>query len=337
MDRRSEKKLKKRKKRKKRFIKLLLSMVLMILLVILSYTGYVGYKTYKAANNSYSDLGNEDKTSSLRNAPVHISKDPISILIMGIENYSGKGDKGRSDSLIIATFNPKDESMKMLSIPRDTKVYIPALNRRDKINHAYAYGGKKATIETVEQFLNIPIDYYVKINFKGFINIIDELGGVTVNVPFDFYDINSHWEKFYFKKGKMKLDGEAALVYARMRKKDPRGDFGRNERQQQIVRAVIDKILSPSIIFKIDDIAEEIGRNIETNMSIGEALAFRKKYSDFNSSHIQTLKIEGQDEYVNGVYYFIPDDDDMRKVRKQLREHLNLPSDASSDEEKQSS
>ncbi|MBA2877234.1 LCP family protein required for cell wall assembly [Anoxybacillus kamchatkensis] len=314
--------VKKRYKRRRK-PRIFLFFISVFAFFVLFYIGYIGYQTYQAASHSYSKLKNEKEKSIFQQVAVHIPNHPISILIMGIENYSTEGERGRSDSLIVATFNPKDQSMKMLSIPRDTKTYIPELERKDKINHAYAFGGKEATIKTVEHLLNIPIDYYVTVNFEGFVNIIDKLGGVEVEVPFDFYDINSEWKKFYFKKGKMELDGEEALVYARMRKKDPRGDFGRNERQQQIVRAVIDKLSSPSIIFKIDDIMEEIGKNVETNMSISEAIAFKTKYSNFNSSKIETLKFEGEDEYIDGVYYFVPSEESLQKIQSTLQEHLD--------------
>lgn len=122
---------------------------------------------------------------------------------------------------MVATFNPSDQTMKLLSIPRDTRVKIGDLGYKDKINHSYSEGGKELTIETVEGFLDIPIDYFVTVNFDGFISIVDLLGGVTVDVPFDFNDINAKWERFYFTEGEMELDGEEALVYARMRKKDP--------------------------------------------------------------------------------------------------------------------
>lgn len=290
--------------------------------VCLIYIGTLLYQTYTAASNSYVEIKDREEKSELRVKPVQISSDPVSILLMGVEDYSGEYDRGRSDTIIVATFNPKDQSMKMLSIPRDTRVEIPDY-KRDKINHAYSLGDKELTIKTVEQFLEIPIDYYVSVNFQGFINIVDEVGGVTVDVPFDFDDINKDWDRFYFKEGEMTLDGEAALVYARMRKKDPRGDFGRNDRQKQIVKAVIDKLSTPKTITKIDDIAQEIGSNVETNIKVGEAIAFRQKYTEFNSSKIETLTLEGYDDTIRSVYYFQPDEEKLEELKAQLQQHLS--------------
>jgi LCP family protein required for cell wall assembly len=311
-----------RKNRKKKRGKRILLFFTLILTLILGYIGNLFYQTYSAASNSYVEIKDREEKSKLRVKPVEISNDPVSILLLGVEDYSGEYDRGRSDTLIVATFNPEDQSLKMLSIPRDTRVEIPGY-KKDKINHAYSLGNKELTIETVESFLDIPIDYYVSVNFQGFINIVDELGGVTVDVPFDFDEINSDWERFYYEEGEMTLNGEAALVYARMRKKDPRGDFGRNDRQKQIVKAVIDKLSTPTTITKIDDIAIEIGSNVETNIKIGEAIAFRQKYTEFNSSKIETLNIEGDDDYINNVYYFDPDDEKLEEIKLQLQEHLN--------------
>lgn len=313
--------IKKKRKRRKR----LLSLLLIIGLSGIGYAGYIAYHAFNAVNNSFAEVeGREDgEKSDLREEPVYISSDPFSVLLLGIENYSDEFDQGRSDTIMVATFNPKNQTMKLMSIPRDTMVDIPEFGN-DKINHSYADGGKEKVIETVEEFLEIPIDYYVTVNFDGFKNIVDVLGGVTVDVPFDFDDINNDWERFYFREGSQKLDGEEALVYARMRMKDPRGDFGRNERQRQIITALIDKLSSPKTLLKIDDIAAEIGDNIETNMKVKEGLAFRKKYDEFNSSKIEQLELEGYDETRRRVYYFIPDEEKLEEIKLTLQNHLEI-------------
>lgn len=315
--------IKKRKRKVRR--RRILAVFLFLLVIIGSAAGYILYQTYNAAKESYTEIENRiDGKSELREEPVHISNDPVSILLLGIENYTDEYDRGRSDTIMVATFNPSDQTMKLLSIPRDTRVKIGDLGYKDKINHSYSEGGKELTIETVEGFLDIPIDYFVTVNFDGFISIVDLLGGVTVDVPFDFNDINAKWERFYFTEGEMELDGEEALVYARMRKKDPRGDFGRNDRQKQIVTSVIDKLSSPKTITKIDDIAKEIGKNVETNIKIREAIAFRQKFADFNSSRIEQLALQGYDLDINSIYYFDPDDQNLEEIQTELKQHLEL-------------
>lgn len=288
------------------------------------FIGYLFYQTYNAANDSYNEL-DRGKKSNLREEEVFLSKQPVSILFMGVEDYSSNGNGGRADSIIVGTFNPKLKTMKLVSIPRDTKVFIEDENKEDKINHSYNYG-KEATIEAVESLLDIPIDYYVTVNFDGFKSIIDEIGGIEVEVPFDFWEYTDSYpkKKIYFEKGIQTLDGEEALAFARMRKRDPRGDFGRNDRQKQIIKAVIDSLSKPTNILKIDDIVEHVGSNVKTNLRIKDGLAFQRKYRDFDSSSINTLTLKGEDSYINGVYYFVPEVESLNEVQTELKQHLSL-------------
>jgi polyisoprenyl-teichoic acid--peptidoglycan teichoic acid transferase len=320
MDRNSQKV----KRRKKLFLKRLVRVLGIFFLGIITYFGYVVYNAYDAASQSYEELDRGEK-SKLREKAVDIDKDPFSILIMGVEDYSSGGEHGRTDSLIVATLDPEKKSVKLISIPRDTLVEIPGKYEKDKINHAYAFGGKDATIESVENLLKIPIDYYVTIGFDGFKDIIDEIGGVNVEVPFDFTeksDVDNRILHFY--EGQMDLNGEEALAYARMRKMDPRGDFGRNDRQKQIISATVEKLLSPVLLNKTDEIAQHVGENIQTNMKVSEALAFSKVYAGFKSSSIDKLSIEGYDQYIEGIYYFVPDEVELEKMQEKLQNFIEF-------------
>jgi LCP family protein required for cell wall assembly len=324
MNRQEVKKIK--KKKKKSVFKRILFLFFILFLLVGGYAGYVFYQTYQAANNSYDDLG-RDK-SKLRDEAVSISNDPVSILLMGVENYSSGGSGGRADTLMVATFNPKDQTMKLLSLPRDTRVEIPGKETKRKINSAYSTGGKELTIETVEGFLEIPIDYYATVNFEGFKNIIDIVGGITVDVPFDFTQNSDDpkAEKLEFTEGPMKMDGRYALAYARMRLQDPNNDIGRNERQQQVVKEVISEIVSAGTLLKVDKLTNEVGKNVETNMRMSELLGFYKKYNNFNTKKIDTVKLEGVGEYIGNAAYWIPDDTSLEEVRDELKEHLELKS-----------
>ncbi|UZM97995.1 LCP family protein [Lysinibacillus sp. MHQ-1] len=119
-----------------------------------------------------------------------------------------KDDSGRSDTMIVITVNPEKQTMKMLSIPRDTRTEIVGHDTVDKINHAYAFGGVPMAVDTVENFLNIPIDYYVFINMEGFLQIIDTLGGVTIN-----NDMDLTYDEYHYPKGEITLDGNEALIF----------------------------------------------------------------------------------------------------------------------------
>ncbi|AXI10573.1 LytR family transcriptional regulator [Oceanobacillus zhaokaii] len=315
-----------RKTKKKKRLRRVLFIVILMCLVIVGFGGYMAIQTLQAASESYDDLGREK--SDLRDEVVSISKDPVSVLLMGVEDYSTNGDNGRTDTLMIATFNPDDERLKLVSIPRDTLVEIAGRGIQDKITHAHAFGGKKMTIETVENFLDIPIDYYATVNFDAFKNVIDILGGVTVDVPFDFQQNSDDRkaEKLQFYEGEMELDGRYALAYARMRYEDPRGDIGRNERQQEVIQAIISKALSVGTVTKIDDLAREVGSNVETNMRISEVLGFAKEYSDFSTSKIDKLKLETYEERINGGSYQIVDEASLEEVKSELKNHLEIVS-----------
>lgn len=328
MNRKQMRKVK--KKRRRPLLRRLLFLCLLLIIGIGAYAGYLSFKTIQAANESYEELDRGTK-SKLREVEVSTAKDPISILLLGVEDYSSGGKQGRTDTIIVATLNPEQGTMKMISIPRDTRVYVESEGKEDKINHAYVFDGKDGTIDAVEELLDIPIDYYAEVNFNGFKEIIDEIGGVTVDVPFDFWeksDVDN--EKIYFTEGEMTLNGEEALAFARMRKQDPMGDFGRNERQQQIISASIDSLMSPNNLLKLDKITDHIAQNVETNMRLSEALGIQQKYKSFNSDRIEKLKVEGVDEYIGGIYYFVPLDEEMQELQNTLKVHLGIMEDTSS-------
>ncbi|AZB44548.1 LytR family transcriptional regulator [Bacillus sp. FJAT-42376] len=323
-----------KKKKKKSVFKRILLFLLLILLAGGAYTAYVVVSAMQAADKSYSSLERGDK-SELREQAVELAKDPVSILIMGVEDYSTGGKGGRSDTLIVMTLNPKDKTMKMLSIPRDTLVKVKG-HGETKITHAYSYGGKELTVQTVENFLDIPIDYYATVNFEAFKKVIDELDGVEVDVPFDFYEKSDvTGKRIYFKEGKQTLDGEEALAYARMRKRDPRGDFGRNDRQKEIITAIIKKATTPQNIWKVDDIANRISENVETNLRISEAMGFQQSYSGFKTDQIDQLKIEGEDLNLESGYYYKPDEEKLDLVKAELQEHLEHKTVSIRDEQDQ--
>ncbi|WP_174728947.1 LCP family protein [Mesobacillus harenae] len=314
---------KRKKKGRLRIKRLIMIIVIFTLVPVSSYFAFVAYKTYEAAEKSYNELerGNQSK---LREKEVKINTDPVSILLVGLENYTTNYTGGRTDTLMVATFNPELKTMKLLSIPRDTYVYIEAEGKNDKITHAYGAGGRDETIRTVEDFLDIPIDYYVEVNFDGFKEIVDEVGGIEVEVPFDFTEwTDTHPRKqLSFEEGSATLDGLEALAYARMRKQDPRGDFGRNDRQKEVIKALVDKLSSPSNVLKIDELASHLGENVQTNMKMSDPLYFFKKYKGFSSNNIETLRFDGENSTINGIYYFEADEQSLASVKSDLQTHL---------------
>ncbi|MGM7702929.1 LCP family protein [Pseudalkalibacillus sp. Hm43] len=311
----------KRKKTKRKTLSRVMIVLLAIGFIFLTYGGYIGYQTYVASKDTYEEL---DRNSKYRDEAVTIGEEPISILLMGIEDYSTGGKNGRTDSLILLTLDPDDKTASMLSIPRDSRVKVPGREGLTKINHAHAFGGTELTVETVEEFLKIPVDYYMKVNFFGFKKVVDELDGITVDVPFDFSETSDIGDKrrIYFEEGPMELDGEEALAYVRMRKQDPLQDLGRNERQKQVVKAAVEELQSPSGVLKLDNVIKHLGKNIKTNLKASDILYLSEQYEGFDKEDITSLKFDGKTEKINGSDFYIPSEESLKEIQDQLNKHL---------------
>lgn len=243
-------------------------------------------------------------------------KEPFSVLMLGVDER--EGDKGRSDTIIVLTVNPNSNSIKMLSIPRDTRTEIIGRDKLDKINHAYAFGGEKMSMDTVEHFLDIPIDYYVTINMEGFKDIVDAVGGITVHNPFAFSDYG-----YDFAKGDINLNGDEALVFVRMRKQDPSGDYGRQDRQRAVIQGVIEKGASFGSLTRFGDIFAALGKNVRTNLTFSEMVDIQKNYKE-TRHNLEQIQLEGVGEYINSISYQIVSEEEQARVQNELKDHLEL-------------
>ncbi len=323
-----------RKKKRKR--KLLLT-ISVLLLIIVGIGGYLGFKVYDTAKQSYSELDRENGMSDLRDSKVDIGNEPISILLLGIENYSSDGKGGRADTQIVLTLDPKTKDVTMTTIPRDTKVEISGEKvgaeyaGSHKINAAYTYGylthygAKKLAVETAEDLLGIPIDKYVAVDFDGFHDIVDAIGGVQVDVKYPFWEKNYYSkDRIYFDKGMTEMNGEEALAFVRMRKRDINTVYSRDERQRQFIKATVDEIKSGDTIFEINKISDVLKDNVETNLKPGEILALQRKFPSLSSTAIETKEIKGTISEGGGPSYFIPDLNQLEVLKKELRDSLNL-------------
>jgi LCP family protein required for cell wall assembly len=281
--------------------------------------------------NVYSDVVNAvDKmhkplartVSSQRSTQVKFNRqDPITILLVGVDQRPG--DSGRTDSMIVATVNPKTKTTTLVSIPRDTKTRIvstakPSKDRITKINAAYAYGGIDMTIDTVENFLNIPIDYYVQVNMQGFKDIVNAVGGIDVNNQYAF-----ELDGVTLKKGPQHLNGLQALEYARMRHEDPRGDFGRQERQREVISKVIHKGASISTLTNYNNILKALEDNIQTNLTMDDIIGIQSQYK-VAAKTINKIEIPGDGENTSSGWYYFISDKTRQQLSDQLRKQLKL-------------
>ncbi|WP_260284779.1 polyisoprenyl-teichoic acid--peptidoglycan teichoic acid transferase TagU [Peribacillus aracenensis] len=304
----------KKKKKKRTWLKVVGIIVLLFVLAGGAFAYSVWNHLTKTVDTMHTPI---DRTTDKRTKDLALSdQEPFSMLMLGVDERDG--DKGRSDTMIVLTVNPQNKSVKMLSIPRDTRTEIVGHGTQDKINHAFAFGGAKMSMDTVENFLDIPIDYYMKINMEGFKDIVDAVGGVTVQNDLDFTSDGIH-----FAKGTQNLNGKEALAYSRMRHDDPSGDFGRQSRQRAIIEAVIKEGASLSSLTKYDEVFDALGNNIQTNLTFDDMMDIQKNYRDASKSITQS-SINGNGTKIDGIYYYIVSDEEKEKVQSELKEQLSI-------------
>ncbi|WEV50916.1 LCP family protein [Lactobacillus sp. ESL0731] len=251
------------------------------------------------------------------------NKQPISVLILGVDQgIEGRHDKGNSDTLILATANPDKNKATMTSIPRDTLVNILG-DPGDKynmfrINSAYGIGGSNASMKTVSALVNVPINYYVEVNMKALKNLVNAVGGVEVNVPFKFsYD----WCDFH--KGKQHLNGRHAVAYVRMRHDDPRGDYGRQMRQRQVITAVVHKAMSINTLTNYRKLVKIFTKYVKTNLTFNDMLALAMNYRGC-MDNLKSGYIQGHDAWINGSSIQVASTDTLQKTSNQLRTNLGF-------------
>ena len=315
-----------RSDRKKSGVKHKLKIFLIIIgsLILLS-AGVLGYMTYQlsqVANATQTDLDRGER-SSMRDITVDPVNDPISILFLGLDTRDGDLS-GRTDSMILTTFNPNEKSVRMLSLPRDSYVPIIGRDTHDKLNHAHAFGGLNMTVDTVEAFLDVPVDYVVTLNFDAFMDIVDAIGGVEVDVPMPIYDRdNATYGEISIDEGIQTLDGEEALAYARMRKQDPRGDHGRGDRQKDIIEAIIKQSVNFQTITNFNSVMDSLEDNLSMNLSFGQLISMHGYARGLND--IESMHLEGSDTTIDGIYYYQVDDSSLQQISRSFRDHLELP------------
>ncbi len=311
-------------------IKVSLLLVASLLICVTAYGVYITKQAEHAADSAHEVLEGRE-ISTLREDKVEPVHDNVSILFVGVDDSENRGqgsENSRSDALILATLNNKTKTIKMLSIPRDSYVYIPSVGYKDKITHAHALGGTLSTIETVEGLFDIPIDYYVRMNFNAFIDVVDALGGIEAEVPYvlhekDEFDRNT----INLQPGLQHLNGSEALALARTRKQD--SDIERGKRQQEILTAIIKQVGSVGAISKYDDVIKAIGDNMKTDMTFSEMKSFLS-YLTQGMPRIDSLTLDGTDDMSTGVYYYQLNQESVDEVTNTLKNHLNYNKSSSS-------
>lgn len=303
------------------------SAVGIFLVGVFAYVAYLFHKAAVTADSIYEEVKRTEPPK--REDKVDLGQlKPISLLLLGVDERPESGDPGRSDAILYVTLNPQERSMYILSIQRDIRVPLKGVGKRsgtlDKINHAYAYGGPTGSVETVENFLGLPVDYYIAINFQGFADLVDLIGGITVDNPVEWTDPGYYKPGYVYRKGPIQLEnGEMALGYIRMRYWDPEGDIGRNARERQVLQAILQKASRPEMILKLDEFLNVAGKNMKTNLTYEE---MQRLIRDYRSSmdNVHELAFDLEPLWLNNVSYQKVKPESYERVTATLREHLGI-------------
>jgi len=289
--RKSKKRRLKGKKNRRRLIPMIYFTLLLVILVV--FLNYFGIFPFSSNILSYNR---------------------INMLIVGCDEIE---NQGRADTIDLLSISPKTKNILILSIPRDTRVEIPGRGM-DKINHAYAFGGKELISKTVSSFLDIPINFYVIVDFIKFVNIIDELGGVEINIEKEMHYIDKAGGlNINLYPGKQILDGEKALQYIRFRQ-DNLGDLGRIKRQQKLGEALINKMMNLDSVKKIPQILEGLKTYLETDIKLQDAVALANRFKGVSQDKFIIETVQGNPVYINGISYLEPDTIEVQKKVKSL-------------------
>lgn len=301
--------------RKKNVWKWILGVLVALVLIVVG----IGAKMYFDAKQTMDDIQSDVEATSGRETNLK-NGDPITILLLGVDDGDGREKgSGRSDTMMIATLNPKEKKSALVSLERDSYVNIAGYGSKDKLNSAYAYGGVSMAINTVEQMVNVPIDFYVTMNMDGLKELIDAVGGVTVNSKFAF-----SYGGYNFVKGENTLNGSQALAFTRMRYDDPDGDYGRQYRQREVVEAVMQKIISMKSITNYKAILNTVKDNMKTDISWNDMLLLAKNYSAC-TQNVKSDYLHGEGFTQNGISYQDVSED-LPRVQKIIKSYLGQTS-----------
>ena len=289
--------------------------ILIILFVILLLGGLFLGKTYFDVKNTAKKISHPIDG---RKESSHIKDgESFSVLLLGLDTGEfGRDDVGRSDTILVATVNPRENKTTLISIPRDTRMEMVGHGTVEKAAHAYAHGQEKMAMDSIERFLDIELDHYVWINMEGFEELVDAVGGVVVNNKFEF-----EYQDIKFPAGKNNLNGFEALQYTRMRYDDPNGDYGRQVRQQEVIAGIAEQALTFNGVTKYKQILNAIETNMKTDLEPDEMFKIAKDYrSSFTIIDQETL--HGNGEMIDEVSYQVIPEEELARIQLLLDQQL---------------
>jgi polyisoprenyl-teichoic acid--peptidoglycan teichoic acid transferase len=315
-----------RKRRRWRRIVLFVLVGLILISLVWALLGYLAFRSgVKDANKRLDPLA----ARALAPQDGLMLSNPSNTLVLGVDvgSKSRKGMQGRSDSIVLVRTDPDHHRIALLSIPRDLRVEIPR-HGEEKINAAYAFGGATLAIKTVESVTGLPINHVVVVDFSTFGEVVDALGGITINVPRPILSNKfecpratkaacARWPGWRFRKGEQEMDGHTALIYSRIRENqlDPsENDFTRGERQQAVVQAIADKVTSFGTFIRAPFIADDLVRPLATDLSAAQILQLAWVKRRTPSSGWLRCRLGGTIADIGGISYVIGSEENVSVI-----------------------
>lgn len=297
----------------------ILGILLVLVLGITIVAGKVYFDVKGSITDTYETVERQE-TGVQRKEKVNLAKqESFSVLLLGVDTGDlGRTDQGRSDTMMLATVNPESKETVITSLPRDTYLEIVGRGTMDKVNHAYAFGGAAMSMDTIEKYLDVPVDHYVAINMQGVQDLVNAVGGIDVNNDLEF-----SIDGYHFPLGPIHLTGEEALAFSRMRYEDPRGDYGRQKRQRDVVAAIVKRALSLDGMTQYKNILDAASANMTTDLDFA---AMQKIALNYQSAftNISNDQIRGDGTMIDGVSYQIVADEELARVQAELKRQLNI-------------
>ncbi|MEN2466417.1 LCP family protein [Ornithinibacillus sp. JPR2-1] len=238
------------------------------------------------------------------------NKERLNFLLLGVEQRAG--DIGRADSIVVLSLNPSTDSIKLINIHKDTRVSMMSEDTEGKLAHAFANGGVEMVVESVENLLDMELDYYVQLNLTGIADLVDSLGGIMIDNQLDFEVDGVH-----FASGELHLSGTQAMRYLQKLADNPMDDLTQIIRHRQVLDAIIDTSTKELTIHKLEVLLDFMLANVRTNLHVDLMKDFIENYTDGHKA-VSSYMLQGSIEEMDGVYYLLIPDEEVEKVHHML-------------------
>ncbi|MGG4395643.1 LCP family protein [Paenibacillus thiaminolyticus] len=281
-------------------------------LAVFAFDMFLSDKVEKSLDRTYKPLYDTKDT-------IGIDDDPFSLLLLGIDQRDK--EVGRSDSMLYTVVRPKDNRILLLSIPRDSYAEIVGKDKQDKIAHAYAFGGPKMSVESVEQLLQHPVNHYAAINFKGFRDVVDALDGVELPITENIQNRSQYHDKFLIEANKPIYTGLEALNYVRYREDS---DMNRMERNRIFLQALMKRMVQLDKISHLPELLEIAGDNLETDILPSDMIGLAKMMLLKDSlPSFTSYSLDGEGKIMDNIWYLILNEEELDYARELIDNWLD--------------